>query len=630
MQGIVLDIKDITDSREVMESKEPPKIRWFIYFILIIIAAAIIFACCFKIDEYTKVSGEIKTLNASSSIMSSSNCKLKDILVSEGQSVRKGDVLFILDADYAKEQKGILERKLESYESDLSNTKLLKKSIEENKNLFKNDSSDSKYYYRYEQYKNGVLLSAQEIDNSQLNSSLTAEEKQNNLKTAKDDIEDKKNQLSEYKTLLSCVENGTEYRGKSELVSASYNEYYTNYKKSMLLCNQYKSSYENLLSKYDSQLSWEVVTPQQIETAKQEYDTAYSAMTTYQAAYLSDIRSQILLIENQLISDKGNKELQKALNSYTELKNSVEQGLNFMSDDIDLKNSYDNYISGFSVLADDYNTKTSEYNELYSRYSQQNNSTKVTEVNVNEAKCAYESAQLDVDVIKNTFISQLQSTINTLEGDVKTLENNQKSLELSLKGVEDLDKYEELSEEKLKNEAVITVNTELDNINENISSIESQLAEVNETIRNSEVKASYNGTVMLVDEMNEGDIVQAGNPLCSIIPNDDELKVLLYIPENEVSKIKVGQKTEYIFDAIPYNEYGKITGEITSISADSVLNESAGTKFYIAQANLSAHSLKNTDGNVREVKTGMMVEAKTISGSKKAIVWLLEKVNLMD
>lgn len=630
MQGIVLDIKDITDSREVMESKEPPKIRWFIYFILIIIAAAIIFACCFNIDEYTKVSGEIKTLNASSSIMSSSNCKLKDILVSEGQSVRKGDVLFILDADYAKEQKGILERKLESYESDLSNTKLLKKSIEENKNLFKNDSSDSKYYYRYEQYKNGVLLSAQEIDNSQLNSSLTAEEKQNNLKTAKDDIEDKKNQLSEYKTLLSCVENGTEYRGKSELVSASYNEYYTNYKKSMLLCNQYKSSYENLLSKYDSQLSWEVVTPQQIETAKQEYDTAYSAMTTYQAAYLSDIRSQILLIENQLISDKGNKELQKALNSYTELKNSVEQGLNFMSDDIDLKNSYDNYISGFSVLADDYNTKTSEYNELYSRYSQQNNSTKVTEVNVNEAKCAYESAQLDVDVIKNTFISQLQSTINTLEGDVKTLENNQKSLELSLKGVEDLDKYEELSEEKLKNEAVITVNTELDNINENISSIESQLAEVNETIRNSEVKASYDGTVTLVDEMNEGDIVQAGNPLCSIIPNDDELKVLLYIPENEVSKIKVGQKTEYIFDAIPYNEYGKITGEITSISADSVLNESAGTKFYIAQANLSAHSLKNTDGNVREVKTGMMVEAKTISGSKKAIVWLLEKVNLMD
>lgn len=164
----------------------------------------------------------------------------------------------------------------------------------------------------------------------------------------------------------------------------------------------------------------------------------------------------------------------------------------------------------------------------------------------------------------------------------------------------------------------------------NITSIEAQLVEVNETIKNSEVKASFDGTVTLVDELNPGDTVQAGNQLCSVIPMGEELKVMLYIPENEISKIEIGQKTEYVFDAIPYNEYGKITGEITSISADSVVNESAGTKFYIAQADLSDLSLKNSDGNIREVKNGMMVEAKTISGSKKAIVWLLEKINFID
>ena len=134
----------------------------------------------------------------------------------------------------------------------------------------------------------------------------------------------------------------------------------------------------------------------------------------------------------------------------------------------------------------------------------------------------------------------------------------------------------------------------------NITSIEAQLVEVNETIKNSEVKASFDGTVTLVDELNPGDTVQAGNQLCSVIPMGEELKVMLYIPENEISKIEIGQKTEYVFDAIPYNEYGKITGEITSISADSVVNESAGTKFYIAQADLSDLSLKNSDGNIRE------------------------------
>lgn len=613
-----------------MESKEPPKIRWFIYILLIVIAAAIIFACFFEIDEYTKVTGEIKTQKASSSVMAPSNCKLKEICVDEGQTVKSGDVLFVLDADYAEEQKNILEQKLDGYQSDLSNTELLKKCIEDNKNYFKNDNSDSKYYYRYEQYKNGVLLSAQEIDNSQLNSSLTAEEKENDLTMTKTSLTDKQNQLSEYQTLLICVKNDTAYSGQNQIVNASYAEYNTNYNKAVLISEQYKTSYESLSDQYSEQNSQEKITSVQVETAKQNSESAYTNMVSYQSAYLSDIRSQILLIENQLISDNGNEELQLALNNYKELKISIEQGYDFNTNNNNLQNSYDQYMTGYTSLADDYNTKYSEYQDLYNKYVQQSSSGNVSETSVSNAKSAYESSLMDVDVLKNTFISQLQSKIGSLEDEIKTLESNKKSLELSLKGVEDLEEYEKLSGEKLKNEAVVTLNSEIDSLNENITSIEAQLVEVNETIKNSEVKASFDGTVTLVDELNPGDTVQAGNQLCSVIPMGEELKVMLYIPENEISKIDVGQKTEYVFDAIPYNEYGKITGEITSISADSVVNESTGTKFYIAQADLSAFSLKNSDGNIREVKNGMMVEAKTISGSKKAIVWLLEKINFMD
>lgn len=630
MKGIVLDIKDITDSREVMESKEPPKIRWFIYILLIVIAAAIIFACFFEIDEYTKVTGEIKTLDASSSVISSSNCKLKEICVSEGQTVKKGDLLFILDADYAKEQKEILESKLNGYQSYLANTELLKKCVEKNENLFKNDESDSKYYYRYEQYKNEVLLSAQEIDKSQLSSNLTNEEKQNNLDATKNSITDKKNQLAEYQSLLKCIKNDCEYAGNNNVVSASYAEYNTSYRKSALLRDQYETTYETILAKFDEQAAQEKITSLQVETAKQESDSAYSALISYQSSYLSDVRSRIILIENQLIADSDNIEFQTALNDYNELKMAVEQGYGFNTNDINLQTSYNQYISGYTALNEEYNNKLTEYRNLYNRYIQQSGETVFTESNVDEAKSAYDSAQLDVENLKNTFVSQLQSKIGSLTDEIKTLENNQKSLELSLKGVDDLDEYEKLTTEKMKNEAVIALNSEIDSLNENITSVESQLIEISETIKNSEIRASFDGTVTLVNELNPGDIIQAGNQLCSVIPFGAELKVMLYIPENEISKIEIGQNTEYIFDAIPYNEYGKITGKITSISADSIVNESAGTKFYIAQADLSALSLKNSDGNIREVKNGMMVEAKTISGSKKAIVWLLEKINFID
>ena len=174
------------------------------------------------------------------------------------------------------------------------------------------------------------------------------------------------------------------------------------------------------------------------------------------------------------------------------------------------------------------------------------------------------------------------------------------------------------------------MNSEIDALWNSITSLESQIADVNETIKNAEIRASVAGTVTLIHELSIGDIVQAGGSLCSIIPNGDGLKVTLYIPESEIAKIAVGQKTEYIIDAIPYDEYGKITGEILSVSADSIASESFGTKYYVAQASMSDYSLTNKDGLIREVKIGMLFEAKSISGSKSVMTWLLEKLNFIE
>ena len=195
---------------------------------------------------------------------------------------------------------------------------------------------------------------------------------------------------------------------------------------------------------------------------------------------------------------------------------------------------------------------------------------------------------------------------------------------------EDFDEYKEAVMEKLKNETIISLNSEIDSLNEKLDTYRSQLLEINETIKNTEIKAEFNGTVTLVSDMNQGDIIQGGQSLCTLLPDDDRLKANLFIPENEISKICPGQKTEYVFDALPYNEYGKITGKIVSVSADSIVNEQTGMKYYIAQADLSAFCLENSKGDKREIKNGMLTEAKVISGSEKVIHWLLRKINLTD
>lgn len=78
-----------------------------------------------------------------------------------------------------------------------------------------------------------------------------------------------------------------------------------------------------------------------------------------------------------------------------------------------------------------------------------------------------------------------------------------------MKNVDNLDDYKNLSSNKLKAEAIITINSEIDSINNNITSLESQLIEIGETIKNCEIRANVDGTVTLINEVNAGDIIQA-------------------------------------------------------------------------------------------------------------------------
>lgn len=630
MKAIVIDLKDLSDSREMMESKESPKIRWFIYILLTVFIVAGVFSCIFQIDEFTKVNGEIKTEEAASSVISLNSCKLKQILVSEGQAVKADDVLFLLDSEYAENQKTILEDKLNTCSSDLTNTQLLKKSIEADLNLFQNTSDDSKFYYRYEQYKNGVLLTAQEIDNTALTDGLSKEDKENSLAAAKRALSDKQNQLGEYKSLLSCIRNDWTYTGRNSDAAAVFSEYETGSQKARLLCEQYKITYESLQNAFSEQSPNEKVSFTQVEQARRDADAASSALQEQKNFFLFDIRSKIIILENQLASGSENTELQNTLNEYNSLYSAIEQGTGFSSADSTIQAGYDEFISQQKELAKDASDKTAEYQRLYSIYSIQSSTAAITEADVAKAKNACDTAEIDVESLKSNYISRVQTQITALEEEIKTLESNKKSLEVSLKNVKDLDAYEKLSTDKLKNEAIVTVNAEIDALNDQIRSLKSQLAEIDETRKNAEIKASVDGIVTLIGEYSTGDIIQAGSTLCSIIPDSGNLKATLYIPESEIAKVQVGQKTEYIIDAIPYNEYGKLTGEILSISADSVASEASGTKFYIAQASLSDKTLSNNKGETREVKTGMLLQAKSISGSKRVITWLLEKLDFID
>lgn len=92
--------------------------------------------------------------------------------------------------------------------------------------------------------------------------------------------------------------------------------------------------------------------------------------------------------------------------------------------------------------------------------------------------------------------------------------------------------------------------------------------------------------------------------------NKNALKAILLIPENEISKIAVKQRVEYILAAIPYIVYGIITGTVVFITADSTVIGEQNRKYYLQEADIPINTLENKAGEERSIQTGMLSKEK--------------------
>jgi HlyD family secretion protein len=125
-------------------------------------------------------------------------------------------------------------------------------------------------------------------------------------------------------------------------------------------------------------------------------------------------------------------------------------------------------------------------------------------------------------------------------------------------------------------------------------------------------------------------LVAAGNEALTIIPQNCKQQVLLYVPENDISYFKKGATLKYQIDSLPYKEYGETEGIVTSISPDIITNQTLKENYYIAKGKLNSISLKNKQGIVNDIKTGVSCQARIIYGNKSILQWISEKLKLSE
>lgn len=128
-----------------------------------------------------------------------------------------------------------------------------------------------------------------------------------------------------------------------------------------------------------------------------------------------------------------------------------------------------------------------------------------------------------------------------------------------------------------------------------------------------EVYSDYDG---IVDEVMvaEGDIVAAGNPICSVrlTQDRDELTGVFYIPVDKGKRVEPGMTIQLAPNGVDVTQTGSLIGVVKSVSQYPISAE--GVRKGLGNAQLAQYVLSQGGGAAVEVKFDLVKDADSESG----------------
>ena len=193
-----------------------------------------------------------------------------------------------------------------------------------------------------------------------------------------------------------------------------------------------------------------------------------------------------------------------------------------------------------------------------------------------------------------------------------------------------IENHAEIAAENFRTENLILINETIKHLETEINQLENDLAGVKLDIQNCIIKAPIDGNINIITEINRGDNIVAGTTIATIIPEDDDNSyvIQIYASNEDISKVNIGDKVKYSFLALPYKEYGELTGKITKIATDTKITKDGSSSYYLVEADIQTEPLISYKGEESKIKIGMECEARVVTRTKKIIHYLLEKIDL--
>jgi len=140
-----------------------------------------------------------------------------------------------------------------------------------------------------------------------------------------------------------------------------------------------------------------------------------------------------------------------------------------------------------------------------------------------------------------------------------------------------------------------------------------------------DIRSPQDGIVHQLNVHTVGGVVQAGEPIMLIVPENDALTVEVKLPPQNVDQLSVGQHATLRFSAFNQRTTPEINGTVSTISADITQDQRSGATYYIVRIGLSASEIARLEG--LKLIAGMPVEAFIQTGDRTVMSYLVKPLH---
>ena len=156
-----------------------------------------------------------------------------------------------------------------------------------------------------------------------------------------------------------------------------------------------------------------------------------------------------------------------------------------------------------------------------------------------------------------------------------------------------------------------------------------RLVSIREELRRATVRAPATGQVVGLTVFTVGGVVAPGQTLMEIVPENKALVVQVQISPTDASDLYVGQAVQVRFPSVHDRTLPLLSGELTTVSADSFADERTGQTYFRAEVEVSPSELDRVRQSIGKgrLRAGLPVEVVVPTRKRTALQYILEPLS---